>query len=208
MKRPAGKISYSKGIPGESWLSNKRTAGIQAETGNGKSKVGLSHRRTAVKNMRAKKRKRKNDEEKEAENRREVIFFGEIGNDRGMNTPDIHISKPYIAAEQAAGANTPSPLSRPSADLPRAAEYAALENPLVLAARAFEKDGKVVLAVLTEPIYLASERAELKKLLEESAAAAGCGDAAVTFDLEVYRRISPEMPEELKSVILKKLQIA
>lgn len=125
-----------------------------------------------------------------------------------MNTPDIHISKPYIAAEQAADANTPSPLSPPSADLPRAAEYAALENPLVLAARAFEKDGKVVLAVLTEPIYLASERAELKKLLEESAAAAGCGDAAVTFDLEVYRRISPEMPEELKSVILKKLQIA
>lgn len=132
-----------------------------------------------------------------------------------MNTPDIHITEPYIAAEQAADANTPSPLLRApcahaatSADLPRAAEYAALENPLVLAARAFEKDGKVVLAVLTEPIYLASERAELKKLLEESAAAAGCGDAAVTFDLEVYRRISPEMPEELKSVILKKLQIA
>ena len=132
-----------------------------------------------------------------------------------MNTPDIHITEPYIAAEQAAGTNTPSPLSRLSAahaaaaaDLPRAAEYAALENPLVLAARAFEKDGKVVLAVLTEPIYLASERAELKKLLEESAAAAGCADAAVTFDLEVYRRISPEMPEELKSVILKKLQIA
>ena len=162
-----------------------------------------------------KKRKRKNDEEKKAENRRKVIIFGEMGNDRGMNTPDIHITEPYIAAEQAAGANTPSPLSRPSAahaassaDLPRAAEYAALENPLVLAARAFEKDGKVVLAVLTEPIYLASERAELKKLLEESAAAAGCADAAVTFDLDVYRRISPEMPEELKSVILKKLQIA
>ena len=129
-------------------------------------------------------------------------------NDLSITPPHTHIPDPYIAAEQAAGANTPSPLSRSSADLPRAAEYAALENPLVLAARAFEKDGKVVLAVPTEPIYLASERAELKKLLEESAAAAGCGDAAVTFDLEVYRRISPEMPEELKSVILKKLQIA
>ena len=43
-------------------------------------------------------------------------------------------------------------------DKARAAEFAALSNPLVLAARAFEKDGKTVLAVLTEPIYLASER--------------------------------------------------
>lgn len=92
-----------------------------------------------------------------------------------------------------------------SSDSALSAEYAALENPLVLAARAFECDGKVVLAVLTEPIYLSSERAELKKLLEQAASDNAGKQVAVTFDLEVYRRISRDMPDELKSLLLRKV---
>ena len=90
-------------------------------------------------------------------------------------------------------------------DKARAAEFAALSNPLVLAARAFEKDGKTVLAVLTEPIYLASDRTKLKELLTAEASAAAGSPVTLTFDLDVYRRISPDMSNEVKAFILKKL---
>lgn len=92
-----------------------------------------------------------------------------------------------------------------SEDKARAAEFAALSNPLVLAARAFEKDGKTVLAVLTEPIYLASDRAKLKELLTAEASAAAGSPVTLTFDLDIYRRISPDMSDEVKAFILKKL---
>lgn len=85
-----------------------------------------------------------------------------------------------------------------------AAEYSALENPLVLAARAFECQGTLVLAVLTEPIFLSSERAELKNLLESAAVASTGKNVVVSFDLEIYRRISRDMPDELKSLLLRK----
>ncbi len=94
-----------------------------------------------------------------------------------------------------------------SSSLSRAAEYTALTHPLVLAARAFEKDGKIVLAVLTEPIYLSSERTELKTLLsEEAERETGC-EVALTFDLDIYRRISSDMSEETISLIFKKLKL-
>ena len=98
-------------------------------------------------------------------------------------------------------------LAEKNASLSRAAEYTALTHPLVLAARAFEKDGKIVLAVLTEPIYLSSERAELKTLLsEEAERETGC-EVALTFDLDIYRRISSDMSEETISLIFKKLKL-
>lgn len=87
----------------------------------------------------------------------------------------------------------------------RGAEYAALSNPLVLAARAFERKGVTVLAVLTEPIYLASDRAALKELLTATASAAAGTPVTVTFDLEIYRRISRDMSAEVQDLILKKL---
>lgn len=98
-------------------------------------------------------------------------------------------------------------LAEKNNSLSRAAEYTALTHPLVLAARAFEKDGKIVLAVLTEPIYLSSERAELKTLLsEEAERETGC-EVALTFDLDIYRRISSDMSEETISLIFKKLKL-
>ena len=87
----------------------------------------------------------------------------------------------------------------------RGAEYAALSNPLVLAARAFERKGVTVLAVLTEPIYLASDRAALKELLTATASAAAGTPVTVTFDLDIYRRISRDMSAEVQDFILKKL---
>lgn len=87
----------------------------------------------------------------------------------------------------------------------RGAEYAALSNPLVLAARAFERKGITVLAVLTEPIYLASDRAALKELLTAAASEAAGTPVTVTFDLEIYRRISRDMSAEVQDLILKKL---
>ena len=91
------------------------------------------------------------------------------------------------------------------ADAALAAEYSALENPLVLAARAFEYGGTVVLAVLTEPIYLSSDRAALKTLLKDNAEKNTGKSVAVSFDLEVYRRISRDMSDGLKTVLLKKV---
>ena len=116
-----------------------------------------------------------------------------------METPHIDLSAEYagVSSEKAAP-TTPS-------ERAAAAQNVALSNPLVLAARAFEKDGKTVLAVLTEPIYLASDRAKLKELLTAEASAAAGSPVTLTFDLDVYRRISPDMSDEAKAFILKKL---
>ena len=56
-----------------------------------------------------------------------------------------------------------------------------------------------------EPIYLASDRAKLKELLTAEASAAAGSPVTLTFDLDVYRRISPDMSDEVKAFILKKL---
>ena len=121
------------------------------------------------------------------------------GNALIMETPHIDLPAEYagVSSEKAAP-TTPS-------ERAAAAQNVALSNPLVLAARAFEKDGKMVLAVLTEPIYLASDRAKLKELLTAEASAAAGSEVTLTFDLDVYRRISPDMSDEVKAFILKKL---
>ena len=121
------------------------------------------------------------------------------GNALIMETPHIDLSAEYagVSSEKAAP-TTPS-------ERAAAAQNVALSNPLVLAARAFEKDGKTVLAVLTEPIYLASDRTKLKELLTAEASAAAGSPVTLTFDLDVYRRISPDMSDEVKAFILKKL---
>ena len=121
------------------------------------------------------------------------------GNALIMETPHIDLPAEYagVSSEKAAP-TTPS-------ERAAAAQNVALSNPLVLAARAFEKDGKTVLAVLTEPIYLASDRTKLKELLTAEASAAAGSPVTLTFDLDVYRRISPDMSDEVKAFILKKL---
>ena len=121
------------------------------------------------------------------------------GNALIMETPHIDLPAEYagVSSEKAAP-TTPS-------ERAAAAQNVALSNPLVLAARAFEKDGKTVLAVLTEPIYLASDRAALKELLTAAASEAAGTPVTVTFDLDIYRRISRDMSAEVQDFILKKL---
>lgn len=71
------------------------------------------------------------------------------------------------------------------------------EKEFVEAARLAEADGCIVIAVLTKPFYLKSERdnamltleAELKELV-------GSEDIVVVFDLDIFRRIDDDMSEE------------
>ena len=90
------------------------------------------------------------------------MTFHAFGKDHGMETP-------YIESSYDADMHGET-LS--SADAALKAEHSALQDPLVLAARAFEYDEQVLLAVLTEPIYLSSDRAALKALLIKNAEAA------------------------------------
>ena len=115
-----------------------------------------------------------------------------------METPYVNPNIPSHAESTERTAAYP-------ADAALAAEYSALENPLVLAARAFEYGGTAVLAVLTEPIHLSSDSAALKTLLKDNAEKNTGKSVAVSFDLEVYRRISRDMSDGLKTVLLKRV---
>lgn len=118
---------------------------------------------------------------------------------------NLRMETPYVNPNIPSHAESTERTAAYPADAALTAEYSALENPLVLAARAFEYGGTVVLAVLTEPIYLSSDRAALKTLLKDNAEKNTGKSVAVSFDLEVYRRISRDMSDGLKTVLLKKV---
>lgn len=118
---------------------------------------------------------------------------------------NLRMETPYVNPNIPSHAESTERTAAYPADAALAAEYSALENPLVLAARAFEYGETVVLAVLTEPIYLSSDRAALKTLLKDNAEKNTGKSVAVSFDLEVYRRISRDMSDGLKTVLLKKV---
>ena len=114
---------------------------------------------------------------------------------------NLRMETPYVNPNIPSHAESTERTAAYPADAALAAEYSALENPLVLAARG----ETVVLAVLTEPIYLSSDRAALKTLLKDNAEKNTGKSVAVSFDLEVYRRISRDMSDGLKTVLLKKV---
>ncbi len=118
---------------------------------------------------------------------------------------NLRMETPYVNPNIPSHAESTERTAAYPADAALAAEYSALENPLVLAARAFEYGETVVLAVLTEPIYLSSDRAALKTLLKDNAEKNTGKSVAVSFDLEVYRRISRDMSDGLKTVLLKRV---
>jgi len=67
----------------------------------------------------------------------------------------------------------------------------------VLGARAFQYDGKFVVATLTAPFYLKSERDSAKnELLEDLRSYASTQDVILTFDVEVYRNIRESLTEQ------------
>ena len=90
---------------------------------------------------------------------------------------------------------------RSPAELEEAAASAALTLPEVTGARAIATDDRVLVAVLTGPIYLSSRRAELKSRLESDIEKATGIFATVTFDLGVYRKIKPSMTQAEKDAL-------
>lgn len=82
-------------------------------------------------------------------------------------------------------------------------EHAALSQENVIAVRTFETEDVVVLAVLTAPIYLKSERDALKAQLKITLREKCDGkDLIVTFDNEVYRKIKTDLTDEEKQQLV------
>ena len=73
----------------------------------------------------------------------------------------------------------------------------------VVGARAAAREGKLLVAVITLPVYLGSERDALKEELRETLSEATGREVAVTFDLGVYRGIRPGMSEEEKALLFE-----
>lgn len=78
---------------------------------------------------------------------------------------------------------------------------AALANDSVAAARAIETEDGLLVAVLLDPVFLASERRGLKETLRAEIENATGACAVVTYDLGVYRNIRPDMTDEAKAAL-------
>ena len=78
---------------------------------------------------------------------------------------------------------------------------AALANDSVVAARAIETEDGLLVAVLLDPVFLVSERRELKEELKCDIERATGKQALVTYDLGVYRKIKPDMSSEAKAAL-------
>ena len=78
---------------------------------------------------------------------------------------------------------------------------AALANDSVAAARAIETEDGVLVAVLLDPVFLVSERRELKEELKCDIEQATGKQTLVTYDLGVYRNIRPYMTDEAKAAL-------
>lgn len=79
----------------------------------------------------------------------------------------------------------------------------ALQNEYVLGARAFEHNGTLVIATLTVPFYLKSERDGVKNQLgEELQAIAGDCEIILTFDMQVFRNIEDSLDDSEKQRLI------
>lgn len=75
----------------------------------------------------------------------------------------------------------------------------ALQNESVLSVRVFELDGNIIVATLTSPFYLKSERDAARQQLENDLKALLDSDKIiVTFDVHVYRKIRDGLSDEEK----------
>ena len=79
-----------------------------------------------------------------------------------------------------------------------------LQQEFVLGARAFEVDSYIVVAVLTTPFILKSERDGAKaRLNEELRTLFPTQNTILTFDMQVYRNVVDELDEESKQELLE-----
>ncbi len=85
-----------------------------------------------------------------------------------------------------------------------AAESVALAKPQIAAVRSIEGKDAIVLAVLTYPIYLSSERNALKEEIERDAQSLTGKRIYLTYDMEIYRKLDAEPdPEEAAEMFTK-----
>ena len=80
-----------------------------------------------------------------------------------------------------------------------------LQNENVVGARCFEVQNEYVVAVLTVPIYLKSERDKCKTNIKTAISQLYGKEAIVTFDVDVYAKIKPNMSEKDKDALYKKV---
>lgn len=99
------------------------------------------------------------------------------------------------------GGLTDKIVPRALTDAESAATAAALNNEAVAGARAIETADGVLVAVLLDPVFLASERRGLKETLRTEIENATGACAVVTYDLGVYRNIRPYMTDEAKAAL-------
>lgn len=81
----------------------------------------------------------------------------------------------------------------------------ALSHQQVLSARSFDIDGSTVIAILTSPIYLKSERDKLATEIVDLVNKTFDGKVYVTYDTEVYRKIRAEITDDIKRQLLTKV---
>lgn len=99
------------------------------------------------------------------------------------------------------GGLTDKIVPRALTDAESAATAVALNNQSVAGARAIETADGVLVAVLLDPVFLASERRGLKETLRAEIENATGACAVVTYDLGVYRNIRPDMTDEAKAAL-------
>lgn len=116
----------------------------------------------------------------------------------------FEVTQPFREETSLADA-LPSDVTQTDADAPSSPSVDAivLMNDLVTYVRSFECDGTVVAAILTQPIYLASERKKLKDDLTDKLTSALGKPAVVTFDMEVFRKIKGDLSDDDKRRLLK-----
>lgn len=79
-----------------------------------------------------------------------------------------------------------------------------LQSEYVLGARAFEHNGTIVIATLTAPFYLKSERDSARAQMQEDLSAiTGDAEVVLTFDMQVFRNIGDDLDAESKEYLLK-----
>ncbi len=80
----------------------------------------------------------------------------------------------------------------------------ALSHPAVIGARAFEWQGEIVVAVITTPFYLKSERDKAKEeIFDDITVETNAKSLTVTFDVGVYRNIREDMTDEQRERLYK-----
>lgn len=79
-----------------------------------------------------------------------------------------------------------------------------LQNEYVLGARAFEHNGTIVIATLTAPFYLKSERDSARAQMQENLSSlVSDAEVVLTFDMQVFRNIEDGLDADSKDYLLK-----